>query len=133
MKKIFNQNLLFVFLVSFIFVSGSFLLAQDAKPFIGTWTGNISAEGTDLEIVVKFSLDKDNAISGTIDIPMQDIEGMDLGEVEIDGNKISFIIDDPNITGDPTFSGELDKDGKILSGDFSQGGAEGTFELTKEG
>ena len=50
----------------------------------------------------------------------------------IEGKKISFKIVHPQVQGDPTFDGELDESGKKIAGEFSQGGAVGTFSVEKE-
>lgn len=104
--------------------------AQDAKPFIGTWNGFISAAGTEIEIIVEFSLNENGDIQGNIDIPMQGIEDLGLIDITIEGKKISFVIE--GVPGEPTLSGELDEAGTKITGDFSQGGAEGTFILEKQ-
>ncbi len=103
---------------------------QDAKPFIGDWKGSISVMGQELEILCHFTLDDAGAIQGTFDSPLQGAYGMALGDIKIEGKKIAFII--VGVPGDPTFSGELDEGGAKLAGDFSQGGATGTFSLEKE-
>jgi hypothetical protein len=55
-----------------------------------------------------------------------------LDEIQIEGRKISFKIVCPGAPGNPTFSGEPDESGKTISGDFSHGGATGTFSMEKE-
>ena len=108
------------------------VMAQDAKPFLGTWNGALSVIGQELEITVELSLDETKNIQGTIDVPAQGAIDIPLGEFKLEGKKISFKIVHPQVTGDPTFSGELDEAGKKISGEFSQGGAVGTFSLEKE-
>jgi hypothetical protein len=123
---------LFLFLSTALLLSYSFIFAEDAKPFLGTWNGAISAMGMEIEITVKFALDETEAIKGTIDVPMQGLTDVPLGDIKIEGKKISFMIDAPDVPGEPTFSGELDETGNKITGTFSQGGAEGTFSVEKE-
>lgn len=118
-------------LLAFIF-TGSTLFAQDPKPFVGEWNGSISIGGMELGIAVKLSLDDEGNLQGTIDIPEQGAFDLPLGEFEIEGRKISFMIVHPQVQGDPTFVGELDESGKTISGTFTQSGYEGTFTLEKE-
>jgi hypothetical protein len=113
-------------------VAHSSLFAQDATPFLGTWKGAISAMGQEFGIVVEFSLDEAKNIQGNIDIPAQGAMDLPLGDIQIEGKKISFKIVHPGAQGDPTFKGELDEAGKKISGDFSQGPATGTFSMEKE-
>jgi len=88
--------------------------------------------GQELEIIVEFSLDDEKNIQGNIDVPVQSATDLPLGDIHIDGKKISFKIVHPQIQGDPTFKGNLDESGKKIFGDFSQGGATGTFSIEKE-
>ncbi len=117
-----------------VWASGALLQAQDAKAFVGDWNGavKIAEMGADLEIVCHFKLDESGSLTGTIDSPSQGAFGLAIGDIVVEGKMISFGIDDPNVPGDPRFEGTLDEAGTKISGDFSQGGASGTFELVKE-
>jgi hypothetical protein len=106
--------------------------AQEAKAFVGDWTGAVSFPGADIDVACHFQMDADGNLSGTIDSPSQGAYGLKLANITIEGKKISFGIDDPNVPGDPRLEGALDDTGTKISGDFSQGGAQGTFELTKK-
>ncbi len=132
MNRSFVKKLLFIPLLFTLLVVHSSLFAQDAKPYLGTWKGAISVMGQELEIIVEFSLDDEKNIQGTIDVPVQGATDLPLGDIHIEGKKISFKIVHPQIQGDPTFNGDLDESGKKISGDFSQGGATGTFSIEKE-
>ncbi len=108
------------------------ILAQNGKPFVGIWEGAISVGGMELEIILDLSLDDNQKLKGNIDVPAQGAMDIPLGDFQIEGKKITFIINDPNVQGDPTFDGELNEDDTVLSGSFAQGGAEGTFEVKKK-
>jgi len=132
MKRCLIRNLVVIpALLSLILVPTS-LIAQDAAPFIGTWNGALSVAGQDLEIIIEISLDEANSIQGNIDVPAQGATDIPLGEFDLEGKKISFKIVHPDVQGDPTFNGELDETGKKIAGEFSQGGAVGTFSVEKE-
>jgi hypothetical protein len=105
---------------------------QEAKAFVGDWAGAVSIPGADIEIVCHFQLDTEGKLSGTIDSPTQGAFGLKLADIKVEGKKISFGIDDPNVPGDPRLDGTLNAEGTKISGDFSQGGGQGTFELTKK-
>lgn len=105
---------------------------QNVDPFVGDWTGMISIPEAEIDIACHFKMDADGELTGTMDSPSQGAFDLMLMDVEIKDGKISFGIDDPNVPGDPRFSGVLDEAGTSISGDFSQGGSSGTFELTKE-
>lgn len=129
MKKTFI-TLMGLALVACLIVPNA-LLAQDAKPFVGTWEGAIDVMGQQIDIILEFVLEGD-ALTGDVDVPAQGAQDIPLADFKIEGKKITFIIDHPEVPGEPTFSGELDEAGTTLSGTFSQGGAEGTFETKKQ-
>ena len=123
-------TLLGLALIASLAVSGT-TLAQDAKPYVGTWEGAIDVAGQNIDIILEFALEGE-VLTGNVDVPSQMAEDIPLAEFKIEGKKISFMIDHPGVPGEPTFNGELDDAGTTLSGTFSQGGAEGTFETTKK-
>jgi hypothetical protein len=116
----------------FLCIGPASAFAQDAKPFVGDWTGAVSLPGTEIDIVCHFQLDTNGNLTGTIDSPSQGAFGLKLGNIKVEGKKFSFGVDDPNVPGDPLLEGTLDEAGTKISGNFSQGGAQGTFEVTKQ-
>ena len=114
------------------FVTVAFAQAQDTKPFIGAWKGTLSVTGVELEIGLNFTLDEAKKIQGTFDSISQGGFGIKLGNIEIKDKAITFIIDDPNAPGEPTFKGTLDETGKKLGGEFAQSGMVGTFTVEKQ-
>jgi len=106
--------------------------STDPKPFIGAWKGTLSVAGMELEIGINFTLDEAKKIQGTFDSISQGGFGIKLGNFEIKDKTITFMIDDANVPGEPTFKGTLDETGKKLAGEFSQGGAAGTFAVEKQ-
>jgi hypothetical protein len=115
-KRLFQYAIIIPVFLALTFVPTS-LKAQDAKPFLGTWDGALGVMGVELKITVKLSLDEEQNIQGTIDIPEQGAMDLPLGDFALDGKKISFKI--ASVQGDPTFSGELDETGKKIAGEFS--------------
>jgi hypothetical protein len=104
--------------------------STDPKPFVGAWKGTLNVAGVDLEIGLNFSLDEAKKVQGTFDSITQGALGLVLGNIEIKDKTITFIIND--VPGEPSFKGTLDATGKKLAGDFTQGGAAGTFAVTKQ-
>lgn len=131
MKKNMIKRICFV-LGALAFITVASAQAQDSKPFIGAWKGTLSVMGVELEIALNFTLDEAKKIQGTFDSITQGGFGIKLGNIEVKDKAITFIIDDPNAPGEPTFKGRLDATGKKLTGEFSQGGAAGTFAVEKE-
>ncbi len=132
MKRSLIKNLVFIPALFALLLVHSSLMAQDTKPFLGTWNGALSVMGQELEITIELSLDEENNIQGNIDVPIQGAIDLPLGEFNLEGKKISFKIVHPQAQGDPTFNGELDETGKKIAGEFSQGGGVGTFSVEKE-
>jgi len=58
-KHSYSKNLtVIICLLALLSVSPT-LFAQDAKPFVDTWNGSLSAMGQEFEIIVEFSIDED--------------------------------------------------------------------------
>ena len=129
MKKFFSKFAALAFIVSMI-VPGV-AQAQYAKPFVGTWEGAIEVPGQPIEIILEFALEGEN-LTGNVDVPAQGAEDVPLAEFKIDGKKITFMIDHPEVPGEPMFNGELDEASTTLAGTFSQGGGEIPFKVTKK-
>jgi hypothetical protein len=106
--------------------------SADPKPFLGAWKGTLSIAGMDLEIGLNFKLDEAKKIDGTFDSITQGAFGLALGNIEIKDKTMTFIINDPNVPGDPVFKATLDETGKKLTGEFTQGGYAGTFAVEKQ-
>jgi hypothetical protein len=132
MKKSPSKILMIIPIAFVLVLAHSTLMAQDAKPFVGTWNGALNLVGQELEIIVELSLDESNNLQGNIDVPAQGATDIPLGEFNIEGKKISFKIIHAQVQGDPTFNGELNESGKIIAGEYSQGGATGTFSVEKQ-
>ncbi len=131
MKKELAKRI-FLVLAAIAFVAVAFAQAQDTKPFIGAWKGTLSVAGMDLEIGINFTLDEAKKMQGTFDSITQGAFGIKLGDIEVKDKTITFLIQDPNVPGDPAFKGTLDETGKKLSGEFTQSGYTGTFALEKQ-
>ena len=128
--KTINLKRIAVALAVVAFVAVAAVQAQDAKPFLGDWKGTLSVAGMDLEIALHFKLDEAKKITGTFDSISQGGFGIALDAIEIKDKAITFLLS--GVPGDPTFKGTLDETGKKLSGEFSQGGAAGTFAVEKQ-
>jgi hypothetical protein len=80
-----------------------------------------------VEIVVTFAGQGDT-LAGAIDIPVQGAFGIPLNDIELAYPRLAFSILEGAALG--MFEGEFQADGSI-AGTFSQGGAEGIFELQR--
>jgi pimeloyl-ACP methyl ester carboxylesterase len=96
----------------------------------GHWEGSIALPTTPLSIRVDLDREKSEPWSGTIDIPVQGLRAFKLSKIVVDGEAVSFAM--PGIPGDPEFAGKLSADGKLMAGDFTQGGQSFRFTLDRK-
>jgi len=117
-------------LITLVAVAVAAAQSTDPKPFIGAWKGTLSIAGMDLEIGLNFTLDEAKKMQGTFDSISQGAFGLLLGTIEVKDKTVTFMIND--VPGEPSFKGTLDETGKKLTGEFTQGGAAGTFAVEKQ-
>ena len=100
--------------------------AQTPEAVFGVWQGSIEIPGSPLEVAVTLEATEDN-LSGTVDIPAQGAADLPLRDVLLEGDTLSFVIDE--IPGDPTFDGTVS--GGTFAGTFSQSGQSFPVTLTR--
>lgn len=104
--------------------------AQEPDPAAGDgrWTGAIEILGQELGFEVRFERAAD-ALSATMDIPMQGAHGLELVNVSATGARVHFELEaGPGLA---VWDGELA--GDVVEGEFTQGGARGTFHMERGG
>ena len=101
-------------------------LAQDA--LLGDWQGAIGPGTLGLGVTVHFT-QGEGGLSGTIDIPAQGAQGLELDIADASNESVRFTIQ--GVPGNATFDGSLS--GDTLSGTFTQGGQTIPFTLSKQG
>jgi hypothetical protein len=104
--------------------------AQSAPRASGHWEGAIQVPGQELKIEVDLA-PAGEQWEGSISIPAQSLKGFPLSSIAVQADTVTFGM--RNVPGEPTFKGTVSKDGKQLSGDFSQGGGTVPFSLTRAG
>lgn len=119
----------FVIVCTLALAAFTALAAQAQEPdAAGRWQGAIRLPQGELPVTVV--LEKANAAwSGTIDIPVQNVRGFVLSEVSVEGAAVHFEMD--GVPGQPTFDGELSKDGSMIAGTFRQGGQQLPFSVNR--
>jgi uncharacterized protein len=127
-----KMSVRFPFLLIFLLLSGSVAVqGADLVPNpTGHWEGGIQLPTGALGVRVDLERHTNSSWSGTIDIPVQGLRGFKLGGTEVKGQAVSFGM--PGIPGDPKFSGELEKSGKLISGQFTQAGQSFPFKLERK-
>jgi hypothetical protein len=104
--------------------------SQAAATPSGHWEGAIQIPGQELKIEIDLAA-AGAGWEGTITIPAQGLKGFPLSGIAVKGETVSFAM--KNVPGEPQFTGTLSKDGKAISGDFTQGGGSVPFTLTRTG
>jgi len=93
----------------------------------GTWNGAIKVPENPLDIIVKFKQGEKEKVTGTISIPIQNVEELVLDGVSLEGDKIEFNV---SLAGqDIRFNGSIK--GNQISGTFTQSGLSVPFVLKK--
>jgi hypothetical protein len=113
-----------------LIVSSSVLLAQPAVNPSGHWEGTLQVPGQELKIEIDLAKSGEKW-EGAISIPAQGLKGFPLTAITLQGDSVSFAMS--GIPGNPQFKGTVSKDGKSLSGDFSQGGGTLPFAVVRTG
>lgn len=95
--------------------------------FEGTWTGGLTQFGNTTKFVLHLKK-ADNKLVSVLDSPDQDVFGIPVSELKIDGDNIVCVVS----VASATFSGKLDRITKIIRGNWNQRGTEYPLELRKE-
>ena len=110
---------------------GSAAAPQSAPAPSGHWEGALQAPGQEIGIEIDLGTLPDGKWQGTISIPAQKVKGLPLAAVTVQGDAVSFAMKGP--PGDPRFKGTVSKDGKSITGDFTQGPGTIPFTLAWKG
>ncbi len=97
----------------------------------GHWEGSIQAEGKAVKIEIDLARDAKGGITGTFSNPGQELKGLPLSNLAVEGSAISFQI--KGSPGERAFKANLSGDGQSMSGDYSQSGYTVPFDLKRMG
>lgn len=100
-----------------------------SQDITGNWEGALQIQGTEIPIVFHITKDSLGKYSATFDSPKQKAFNLACSEVILKADSIILMMQ--IIKG--TFSGQLDKDKKIITGTWSQGGASFPLIMKKTG
>jgi len=123
--RLFTRMLL---LTALIPVPATFLFGQNAVDPSGHWQGTIQAPDKAIGFEVDLAKNGDGELVGTVSIPAQQVKGLPLGKVTVEGGAVSFYA-----RSDQPLRGVLSADGTSMSGDFSARGASLPFTMTRAG
>jgi hypothetical protein len=116
-------------LAALITVSTISLYAQDALR--GHWSGGEHIPGRE-PITVEVDFDKvPEGWIGSLSIPAQNVTGIPLEAITYAKDRCSFRI--KGMPDDPTYTGTLSQDGKVIEGDYTEGTLKVPFKFTRTG
>ncbi|MBS1856052.1 MAG: hypothetical protein JST11_11850 [Acidobacteria bacterium] len=93
----------------------------------GDWEGVIETGGGSIRAVVHFRNQPDQTVKATLDSPDQGAMGLALSDVVQKGSSIEFQFR----TAKGAYKGELNKEGTLITGQWTQGGAPVPLNLKK--
>jgi len=114
--------------VSLLTVPG-IVCAQSADPS-GHWEGAINIPGGEIPFQVDLSKNAQGKLVATYSRPENDLRGLPLANVTLDGGAIAF---DLTVDGGAKFQGIFYADGKTISGDVTAAIGSAPFSLTRTG
>lgn len=85
----------------------------------GRWEGTLEVSGLKLDMIIELE-EQVEAWKGSLDIPIQNVKNMDLADLSIQKETISFRL--PEVPGNASFKGTFSEDFEKLDGMFTQNG-----------
>ncbi|MFA5498509.1 MAG: alpha/beta fold hydrolase [Candidatus Cloacimonadia bacterium] len=114
-----------VLLIVVVLMMSLSCFAKSSESFIGNWAGRIIAAEVEVEISLEI-VDEGDEVSGLLSVPLQQQFDVPVVNLKIDQENISFKVEFPMPV---HMRGKLS--GDQIEGQFTQGGVNGTFKLTK--
>jgi hypothetical protein len=102
--------------------------AQTGVDPSGHWEGTIQVPGTEASVEVDLIMTGAGELAGTIGTPSQNMRGLPLAKLAIDGRSLTFFARE-----DQPFHAVLSADGRSMSGAYAIGGYSIPFTLTRTG
>jgi hypothetical protein len=111
----------------------SLLRAQSAASPAGHWEGSINVQDNPVKVEIDLARNGKGELSGTVNNVTENVQGIPLSSVSIDGKTIRIVIKSGNAPG--AFDGVLSDDGKTITGNYNtdEGGYSIPFSLSRTG
>src|SRR5215831_7017050 len=94
----------------------------------GHWEGGVQTPNGELKLQIDLAKNQNGDFAGTIGIPAQNLKGLPLRKVSLDGTQVQFYA-----RSDQPFFGALSPDGKSMSGNLSFSGYSLPMDMTRTG
>jgi hypothetical protein len=115
-------------LAGLVLAPASSVFAQPAVDPSGHWEGSVQIPGREVAVEVDLARSASGELSGTINQPAENIKGLPLRAVAVDGRSVSF-----NVRRDQPFAGMVAADGRSMAGEYTLNGYRLPFRLTRTG
>jgi hypothetical protein len=109
------------------------LRAQSAVNPSGHWEGSVQVPDNPVKVEIDLAKNAKGELGGTVNNVTENVQGIPLTSVSIDGKTIRIVIKSGNAPG--AFDGVLSDDGKTITGNYNtdEGGYSIPFSLTRTG
>jgi putative CocE/NonD family hydrolase len=114
-----------LFPLLFLFLLSSFSLP--AQSITGDWNGLLEMEGTNLRLVLHVE-ETDEGLSATVDSPDQNVFGMPVAKISMEGEELAFELPEIQVV----YRGTVAPDYAKVDGTFTQGGQGFPMVFTRE-
>ena len=111
-----------------LLLSVPFLRAQAPADPSGHWEGSLQAQGVELRVEVDLATNSKGELVGTISTPAQNLKGLPLARVAVEGRSIRF-----HARADQPFNGVLSADGRSMSGTLTANGSSMPVNMSRTG
>ena len=120
-------------LSALVLAPSSLLHAQSAANPSGHWEGSVKVPDNPVNVEIDLAKNAKGEFGGTLNNPTENVKGIPLTSVSIDGKTIRIVIKSGNAPG--AFDGVLSDDGKTITGNYNtdEGGYSIPFSLTRTG
>jgi dienelactone hydrolase len=92
----------------------------------GSWKGTWTKNGDSIPVIMRFQMTPDH-LEGSFDSDALQVAKIPFAEVDVNGDHVNFLLKGDNST--TTFHGRFA--GDALSGSFTEGSTQGTFDFTR--
>ena len=118
-------------IAAFVLFLASLVGAQTAIDPSGRWEGAVQIPNMELKIEIDLTKTPGGDLAGTFGQPAQDVKGLPLSMVSVDGRSVRFVEKaGPQAA---TFEGTLADDGQSIAGTVTQGSHTIPFALARRG
>jgi hypothetical protein len=117
-------------LAATLLASAGAAYAQAAPRAYGHWEGMLSSPLGSTALYIDIGADADGNAVAAISLPDENIAGLPLGNVKIEGDTLGFSMP---IAGEGSFRGALGADGKTFTGSLDKGFGSAEFSLSRAG